>query len=171
MVAIGGDAGAGLSKDGGIFDRRGGILQPQKMAVIVGDGRAIGGCVIHRFAHDHEAIRIAKGEGIEQNRIDDAEDRCDRADAQGERQDGREREAGDPAQLANSEANVREDFFEPRQATVDAVGLANLRDAAKCSAALRCGLVRPTCRCADFPRWRARYAHSIHRRGRRRASF
>ena len=72
-----------LSKDGGIFDRRRAILQAQKMAVIVGDGRSIVACLIYRLAHNHEPIRVAKGERFEQNRIDDAEDRCYRTDAQG----------------------------------------------------------------------------------------
>ncbi len=102
------------------------------MPVVVGNGGSLAGhLVLHRLAHHNQAIGVAEGKWLEQNRVDHAEDRSSRTDAQGKGKDGSEREAGRLAQLTNRIADVARGLFEPRQAALDAIALADLRDAAK----------------------------------------
>lgn len=73
MFAIGRDTGTLLSKDGGVFERGGRALQPQKVAIIVGHCYAPGLWIVYRFAHHDESVGITEVEGSEQNRIDHTE--------------------------------------------------------------------------------------------------
>src|ERR1700691_1082775 len=102
------------------------------MPVVVWSGFTLAAhLVFHRLAHHDQSIRIAKGKWLEQNRIHHTEDRGSCADAQRKCEDGSEREAGRLPQLANGIADVASGLFEPRQAPLQAVSLAGLRDAAK----------------------------------------
>src|ERR1700743_614741 len=101
------------------------------MMVVVWNCQVVVTRLIFSLAHDDESIWVAKGERLEQNRIDHAEDRCSRTDTQRECKDGNERETGRPAQLTNRIVHIASRQFEPRQAPLHTVGLTDLRDAAK----------------------------------------
>src|SRR5271156_685891 len=102
------------------------------MPVIVGNRRPLAArLVVDRLAHHHEAVRIAKSKWPEQYRVDHAEDRSSRADAQRQRKDGCKREPGRLPQLTDGIADIASRLFNPWQAALYAVALADLRDAAK----------------------------------------
>jgi hypothetical protein len=69
-------------------------------------GQRAGGQLGHVFAQHDEAVGTGEGEGLEQDRVDDREDGGDGADAEGQGEDGGEREAWRFAESAGAEAQV-----------------------------------------------------------------
>src|SRR5437868_4866117 len=61
------------------------------------------------------ASLIHRGQTTQQNSIEGAEDRCVRADAEGQRKDGDHREAGALAQLPDGVADVMPNVIEESQ--------------------------------------------------------
>src|SRR5262249_50875042 len=60
---------------------------------------------------DHEALGVGVGKGPEKERVGDAEDRGVRADAEAERQDGGEREAGALAEGTERVSKILDDVL------------------------------------------------------------
>jgi hypothetical protein len=88
------------------------------------------------------ALRIAKSERLQQHRIDHAEHGCDRANAQRQRKDGRQREPRRLAQPAHGIPQLAKKRFNRRQSTLHAVALSGLRDAAELAQRRYAGLLR-----------------------------
>ena len=62
--------------------------------------------LLQDLVHAHERVGLRVGERTQQHAVDDAEDRAAGADAERQRQDGDDREARSPRQLAQRVAGV-----------------------------------------------------------------
>lgn len=85
----------------------------------------------HDFADQVELLRIRIGEGAKQSAVHYRENRGVSADAEGQREDGDDGEAGAAAQLAQAEADVLEQSFCEVHAAGFAAGFFHLIEAAE----------------------------------------
>ena len=81
--------------------------------------------------HPHELLRIAKGQGPQQDRVHDAEDGDVGADAQRQDQHGDRRKSPVASQRAQRVPQVLQQHIEHRQSARFAMLLLRLRDAAE----------------------------------------
>ena len=106
MIAVGRDADTFVLEDGCVLQGLRVLLQAQVMEVIAGNGGILVAHLLHHLAHDHEPAGIAISKGLEEDGVHYAEDRGDRADAQGECENSGQGEAGRFAELADAETDV-----------------------------------------------------------------
>src|SRR5271168_1499837 len=78
-----------------------------------------------------EARWVGHRQRAQQNAVDQSKDRRVRTDAEGQREDRREREAGRVAELAQSIADVLSQHFKKRQSALSAIRLRDLGDSAE----------------------------------------